>query len=138
MNKSRALRSIATTFQATAATATPVPKQKKPPTAKDFQLKYKTELCRLWENGACPYENACAFAHGAAELRSKIHLPKNYRTKRCKRFFQTGYCSYGFRCQFRHEESQQRTAPNTPRDTQPVELGRRLPVFIDLEARGCN
>ena len=43
----------------------------------DFQEKYKTELCRNWLNGFCPFENKCVFAHGRDELREKI-LNRNY------------------------------------------------------------
>lgn len=32
-------------------------------------------------------------------------IPSNYKTKRCKQFFELGYCPYGSRCQFLHRES---------------------------------
>lgn len=31
--------------------------------------KYKTEICRNWQNGHCAFGLKCTFAHGASELR---------------------------------------------------------------------
>jgi hypothetical protein len=31
-------------------------------------------------------------------------VTNNYKTKRCKQFFESGYCPYGSRCQFLHRE----------------------------------
>lgn len=37
----------------------------------------------------------CCFAHGKEELKAKINLPENYKTKPCKQYFTQGYCPYG-------------------------------------------
>ena len=39
----------------------------------DLKEKYKTELCRNWANGFCPFDDKCAFAHGRQELREKVY-----------------------------------------------------------------
>ena len=72
--------------------------------AKDFHLKYKTELCKYYEcNGYCKYGEYCAYAHGKENLRSKITNTIFFRTKKCESFFKNGYCPYGSRCQFAHQ-----------------------------------
>lgn len=48
----------------------------------------------------------CSFAHGKQELKTKIHLSNNYKTKPCKQYFFQGVCSYGYRCQYLHNEIQ--------------------------------
>lgn len=121
----------------------PVPKRptKKPATYFDFQLKYKTELCKKWRTGGCTYKENCAFAHGAHELREKVHLPENYRTRQCAQYFTVGYCIYGSRCQFSHIE-ETHTAPSSKESSRRGSIDEhkadkyRLPVFIDLETRG--
>jgi len=41
--------------------------------AKDFKIKYKTELCKYYEcDGYCKYGDKCAYAHGKENLRSKV------------------------------------------------------------------
>lgn len=36
----------------------------------DFQMKYKTELCKNWSlKGHCSYGKKCRFAHGESELK---------------------------------------------------------------------
>ena len=57
---------------------------------------YKTELCKNFDLGVCPFGIKCRYAHGPVELRRK---PKtnNYKTKPCRQFFDTGYCPYGNR-----------------------------------------
>ncbi len=75
-------------------------------TAKDFKIKYKTELCKYYEiNGYCKYGDSCDYANGKENLRSKITNTTAYRTKNCVHFFQNGYCPYGNRCQFAHQVS---------------------------------
>ena len=110
--------------------------------ALDFNIKYKTELCWRWENGNCPFGKQCGFAHGREELRLKLYLPKNYRTKQCKQFFDTGFCNYGTRCQFSHTLQQDSTAPNTPESSpsrsRQTSARRRLPIFIQLEQTACD
>ena len=72
--------------------------------AKDFKIKYKTELCKYFEiNGYCKYGDKCAYAHGKENLRSKVTNTTAYRTKKCAQFFEQGYCPYGNRCQFAHQ-----------------------------------
>ena len=72
--------------------------------AKDFKIKYKTELCKFFEiDGKCQYGDKCAYAHGIENLRSKVTNTTAYRTKKCTQFFEKGYCPYGNRCQFAHQ-----------------------------------
>jgi hypothetical protein len=72
--------------------------------AKDFKIKYKTELCKYFEiNGYCKYGDKCAYAHGKENLRSKVTNTTAYRSKRCSQFYEQGYCPYGNRCQFAHQ-----------------------------------
>ena len=72
--------------------------------AKDFKIKYKTELCKFYEiDGKCKYGDKCAYAHGKENLRSKVTNTTAYRTKKCSQFFEKGYCPYGNRCQFAHQ-----------------------------------
>lgn len=72
-------------------------------TAKDFKVKYKTELCKNFMlHGYCKYGESCAFAHGLEDLRTKVTNTTAFRTKKCKQFFEKGYCPYGDRCQFAH------------------------------------
>ena len=66
--------------------------------AKDFKIKYKTELCKYYEiNGYCKYGDKCAYAHGKENLRSKVTNTTAFRTKKCTQFFERGYCPYGSR-----------------------------------------
>ena len=72
--------------------------------AKDFKIKYKTELCKYFEiNGYCKYGDKCAYAHGKENLRSKVTNTTAYRSKKCSQFYEQGYCPYGNRCQFAHQ-----------------------------------
>ena len=72
--------------------------------AKDFKIKYKTELCKYYEiDGYCKYGDKCAYAHGKENLRSKVTNTTDYKTKKCSNFFKHGYCPYGSRCQFAHQ-----------------------------------
>ena len=69
-----------------------------------FDPKYKTELCKKFQNtGQCPYGYKCRFAHGEEELVKKSK-GLNYKKKPCKTFKEKGYCPYGYRCSFRHNE----------------------------------
>ncbi|GAA6072420.1 mRNA decay activator protein ZFP36 [Tachysurus ichikawai] len=75
-----------------------------PPLAPQPSNRYKTELCRSFqENGSCKYGNKCQFAHGESELRGLYRHPK-YKTEACRTFYNFGYCPYGSRCHFIHEE----------------------------------
>ena len=116
-------------------------KTRRPARQIDFKLKYKTELCKGWEKGSCEFGEKCAFAHGPGELREKTNILVNYKTKKCKQFFENGYCMYGMRCQFLHREST--TAASTPENsTCPSRKGShddsssRLPIFVSLASRG--
>ena len=72
--------------------------------ALDFNIKYKTELCKNYEiKGYCKYGENCAYAHGKENLRLKVTNTTAYRTKKCVQFFENGYCPYGNRCQFAHQ-----------------------------------
>ena len=84
--------------------------------------KYKTQLCRHWiQNGFCPLDNFCQFAHGDKELRQPNDpLPKNfgrtalgavhsnYKTILCKYWKETGTCKYGDACSFFHDNDEKR------------------------------
>lgn len=126
---------------------------KKKSTKADFQQKFKSEMCKNWENGFCEFADQCAFAHGDNELREKT-LVKNYKTKKCKQFHELGFCIYGTRCQFIHRDLEADTRGNETdtADSSPVgsragsrknsedvptetPIKRRLPIFIDLEKR---
>lgn len=73
--------------------------------SEDTKLKYKTELCRNFENnGHCKFGNKCSFAHGKAELLNKRHINLHYKSKKCNKFFENGFCEYGSRCQYLHKE----------------------------------
>ncbi len=62
-------------------------------------------MCKNWEKyGTCEFGDHCAFAHGETELREKIHVAPQYKTKRCRGFYEDGFCPYGSRCQFLHDE----------------------------------
>ncbi|KAM9481575.1 mRNA decay activator protein ZFP36L1 [Clarias gariepinus] len=84
--------------------------------------RYKTELCRTYEeSGACKYGAKCQFAHGAEELRGLNRHPK-YKTEPCRTFHTVGFCPYGARCHFIHNADEQqpqqpqRQAPSTTRE----------------------
>ena len=90
----------------------------------DYKLKYKTELCRMFENGACEFGSKCTFAHGLDELQTRKTTAKNYKTKKCTKFHSLGFCPYGRRCQFIHL-----TTAASPRKS-------RLPIFQAIENSG--
>ncbi|KFP67441.1 Zinc finger protein 36, C3H1 type-like 1, partial [Cariama cristata] len=76
--------------------------QQKQPGGQVNSSRYKTELCRPFEeNGACKYGDKCQFAHGIHELRSLTRHPK-YKTELCRTFHTIGFCPYGPRCHFIH------------------------------------
>ena len=101
----------------------------------DLIQKYKTEICRNWEQWKCNYGKNCLFAHGKEELRQRSH-PRNYKTKLCLNILRDGFCKYGNRCQFKHRGEHLKTAANSPmpmsRDSSAEE---RMPIFVDIERR---
>ena len=99
--------------------------------AKDFKIKYKTELCKYYEiNGYCKYGDKCAYAHGKENLRSKVTNTTAYRTKKCTQFFEQGYCPYGNRCQFAHQLKS--NIINNPYD-KGMSYGKMLETISKLE-----
>ncbi len=66
-------------------------------------------MCKKFiENGSCPYQGKCKFAHGSHELRKNSQLNSKYKTKECDIFVNEGYCIYGERCNFIHNKEFQR------------------------------
>ncbi|XP_020514403.2 mRNA decay activator protein ZFP36L1-like [Labrus bergylta] len=71
--------------------------------APHISTRYKTELCRTFEeSGTCKYGAKCQFAHGMDEMRGLSRHPK-YKTEPCRTFHTIGFCPYGARCHFIHE-----------------------------------
>jgi hypothetical protein len=67
---------------------------------------YKTEICRShYSTGHCDYGDACQFAHGIQQLRTKDYDIK-YKTELCKRYHVLGpnSCKFNNRCKFIHDE----------------------------------
>lgn len=79
-----------------------------PPAAAQNSSRYKTELCRPFEeSGTCKYGDKCQFAHGGHELRTLARHPK-YKTELCRTFHTSGFCPYGPRCHFIHNSDESR------------------------------
>lgn len=66
---------------------------------------FKTELCKKFTLGNCPYEANCKFAHGNEELRERVPPNAKYKTKECLNFRDKGVCTFGVRCLFSHKIS---------------------------------
>ncbi|XP_060113774.1 mRNA decay activator protein ZFP36L2-B-like [Heteronotia binoei] len=82
--------------------------------AKAVSARYKTELCRTFEeSGTCKYGAKCQFAHGPGELRGLSRHPK-YKTEPCRTFHTSGICPYGSRCHFIHNAEERRPPPRAP------------------------
>ncbi|KAL7849565.1 hypothetical protein SRHO_G00211880 [Serrasalmus rhombeus] len=95
-----------------------------PPLAPAPSNRYKTELCRSYqEYGSCKYGSKCQFAHGESELRGLYRHPK-YKTEACRTFYNFGYCPYGARCHFIHEEKA------TERRAQQQEVQQQHPRIL--------
>ncbi|KAL4647466.1 zinc finger protein 36, C3H1 type-like 1 [Arapaima gigas] len=89
------------------ASTSSLPSPKCPLSASPVSARYKTELCRTYEeSGACKYGAKCQFAHGAEELRGLSRHPK-YKTEPCRTFHTIGFCPYGARCHFIHNADEQ-------------------------------
>lgn len=82
----------------------------------DGKKKYKTEICKNWQNGICKFGANCIFAHGKRELRESV-VKKNVE---CTNFSSKFYCSYGEKCQFIHNQ---------------VRAKSRLGIFMYLQTR---
>ena len=78
--------------------------------------KYKTKICKNWKKGVCKFKESCIYAHVSA-----------YKTKKCREYFSNGLCKYGSECRFIHA--------NIELETEPLELTKKLPIFMDLERR---
>ncbi|XP_053177502.1 mRNA decay activator protein ZFP36L1 [Scomber japonicus] len=88
-----------TSLSSTASPSTPRPLA---PPSPHISTRYKTELCRTFEeSGVCKYGAKCQFAHGMDELRGLSRHPK-YKTEPCRTFHTIGFCPYGARCHFIH------------------------------------
>ncbi|KAJ8257082.1 hypothetical protein COCON_G00192340 [Conger conger] len=80
---------------------------KSPASTPPISTRYKTELCRTYEeSGTCKYGAKCQFAHGMDELRGLSRHPK-YKTEPCRTFHTIGFCPYGARCHFIHNADEQ-------------------------------
>ncbi|XP_070762619.1 mRNA decay activator protein ZFP36L1 [Enoplosus armatus] len=78
------------------------PASRPPAPLPHISTRYKTELCRTYEeSGTCKYGAKCQFAHGMDELRGLSRHPK-YKTEPCRTFHTIGFCPYGARCHFIH------------------------------------
>eukprot|EP00347_Sterkiella_histriomuscorum_P005780 403355299 len=103
-----------------------------------FLHKYKTELCKNWENqGSCIFGDQCSFAHGLQQLHTKIDLPSKYKTRLCKKYQEELYCPYGVRCQFIHSERKTSDVSNESEFMkkqifQPTPLDPKLPLYSDI------
>lgn len=85
--------------------------------------KEKSQLCKKFvEQGYCPYERRCKFAHGLQELKKNHQANCKYKTKVCGGFLQDGFCPYGNRCNFIHPPS----APSRARDLNATVMAIRL------------
>nr|VVW89255.1 unnamed protein product [Nymphaea colorata] len=86
--------------------------------------KEKSQLCKKFvENGYCPYEKRCKFAHGLQELKKNHQANCKYKTKVCGGFLQEGFCPYGNRCNFIHPPSA--PTPARARNLDPAMLSIR-------------
>ncbi len=95
-------------------------------TAKTNTSRYKTEMCRPYEeNGYCKYGSKCQFAHGAQELRSVARHPK-YKTDLCRTYHTIGFCPYGPRCHFIHNEDERKLGLIQMKQQQQAALAQQI------------
>ncbi|XP_029965318.1 mRNA decay activator protein ZFP36L1 [Salarias fasciatus] len=100
-----------------------------PPPPPHFSTRYKTELCRTYEeSGACKYGAKCQFAHGLDELRGLSRHPK-YKTEPCRTFHTIGFCPYGARCHFIHNADELQAGPAAAAAAPPQRLKPRPPLL---------
>jgi hypothetical protein len=74
----------------------------KKPTRASGSMLFKTQMCRLFEQGGCPFGHKCNFAHGPEELRC-VQNDGRFQTRPCDVYGQTGHCRHGLNCFFKHE-----------------------------------
>ena len=90
------------TSSSTSGSSTP---RESPDNHPKYSNKEKSQLCkRFMQNGSCPYEKKCKFAHGSHELRRNQQVNSKYKTKECGVFITQGFCLYGERCNFIHQK----------------------------------
>ncbi|KAJ8383916.1 hypothetical protein AAFF_G00213790 [Aldrovandia affinis] len=104
---------------------------KSPASTPPISTRYKTELCRTYEeSGTCKYGAKCQFAHGAEELRGLSRHPK-YKTEPCRTFHTIGFCPYGARCHFIHNADEQHApAGGVPPPPQQCQHMRERPQLL--------
>ncbi|XP_061537532.1 LOW QUALITY PROTEIN: mRNA decay activator protein ZFP36L1-like [Phycodurus eques] len=106
------------------------------PPSPRISARYKTELCRTFEeSGACKYGAKCQFAHGADELRGLSRHPK-YKTEPCRTFHTVGFCPYGARCHFVHnaeELLEARAGPPPPPPPPPLRHSLSFAGFSSVD-----
>lgn len=97
-----------------ASTSSSLSSRPPPPPPPHISSRYKTELCRTFEeSGTCKYGAKCQFAHGMDELRGLSRHPK-YKTEPCRTFHTIGFCPYGARCHFIHNADEMQAAGSAP------------------------
>ena len=102
MSRQLSQGSMTQDFQQAQNGARPKSESEKEKVWKQKPERYKTELCRAFEDhNWCKYGSRCQFAHGMPELRQVDKHPK-YKTQLCNAYHSTGYCKYGTRCHFIH------------------------------------
>ncbi|XP_028817955.1 mRNA decay activator protein ZFP36L1 [Denticeps clupeoides] len=100
-----------------------------------ISTRYKTELCRTFEeSGTCKYGAKCQFAHGMEELRGLNRHPK-YKTEPCRTFHTIGFCPYGARCHFIHNADEQHTPPGRQKVRERPQLMRQSVSFSGFSSR---
>ncbi|XP_036392626.1 mRNA decay activator protein ZFP36L1 [Megalops cyprinoides] len=116
---------------------------KSPASTPPISTRYKTELCRTYEeSGTCKYGAKCQFAHGLEELRGLSRHPK-YKTEPCRTFHTIGFCPYGARCHFIHNADEQHAPPGcVPQQRQQMrerpQLLRQSVSFAGFSSQALN
>ncbi|XP_061638440.1 mRNA decay activator protein ZFP36L1-like [Phyllopteryx taeniolatus] len=103
------------------------------PPSPRVSARYKTELCRTFEeSGVCKYGAKCQFAHGADELRGLSRHPK-YKTEPCRTFHTVGFCPYGARCHFVHNAEELLEARAGPPPPPPLRHSLSFAGFSSVD-----